>query len=108
MKVSEILKNPEDAPPKDMWSMTIDPEDSPDESEQISPGATVLHAAYSDLEKITVDRQVRHLKESNIDIPYGKILYDGLNFSSKCKFLLHSLEHIQQSVNGEVRVKLYK
>ncbi|CAJ0913994.1 4222_t:CDS:2 [Entrophospora sp. SA101] len=73
-----------------------------------SPAATVLRAAHLDLEGITLDGQVRHLKEVNLSIPYGRVLYNGLYFSPEREFLSHSLEFTQRNVNGEVKIKLYK
>jgi argininosuccinate synthase len=48
------------------------------------------------------------LKDVNIGIPYGRLLYNGLYFSPEREFLLHSLEFTQRNVNGEVQLKLYK
>ncbi|CAG8505694.1 541_t:CDS:2 [Paraglomus occultum] len=73
-----------------------------------TPGGTILRAAHIDLEGLTLDGQVRHLKDVNISIPYGRLLYNGLYFSPEREFLLHSLEFTQRNVNGEVQLKLYK
>lgn len=168
-----ILEDPNVTPPKDMWKLTVDPEDAPNTPERItitfekgnpvkivnhtnpndkglptsadpltmflylntlarrhgigrvdivenrfigvksrgcyeSPGATILRTAHIDLEGLTLDRQVRRLRDQNITVPLAHVLYNGQWFAPEREFLTASLEASQKTVNGDVKLKLYK
>lgn len=163
-----ILEDPNVTPPKDMWKLTVDPEDAPNTPERITieftqgkptkvtnqtypkevtggleiflylnqlarqngigrldivenrfigiksrgcyetPGGTILRAAHMDLEGLTLDRQVRNLRDQFVTPQYSNILYNGMYFSPEAEFLLSSIAASQKTVNGEVRLKLYK
>ncbi|EGF82531.1 hypothetical protein BATDEDRAFT_9716 [Batrachochytrium dendrobatidis JAM81] len=162
-----ILENPNTTPPKDMWKLTVDPEDAPNTPERIeihfsrgkpvkvvntvdgksvtdplelflylnelgrkhgvgridivenrfigiksrgcyeTPGGTILRAAHVDLEGLTLDREVRRLKDTYTQ-RLAEIVYNGLWFSSEREFIMASVEQSQKAVNGIVKVKLYK
>ncbi|KAK4995210.1 argininosuccinate synthetase [Elasticomyces elasticus] len=165
-----ILEDPNTEPPKDMWKLTVDPMDAPNESEEFTlhfqkglpvkleysakgskktatdpvdlfltanaiarrhgvgridivenrfiglksrgcyetPGLTCLRAAHVDLEGLTMDREVRALRDAFLTVPYAKILYNGLYFSPEARFLLDCIPPSQVSVNGAVRCRVYK
>jgi len=162
-----VLEDPNATPPKDMWQLTVDPEDAPNEPERITitfekgnpikvqnndghvetdpldlfiylntlarrngigridivenryigiksrgcyetPGGTILRAAHIDLEGLTLDRQVRQLRDQFITPQWSQLLYNGQYFSPEMSFLQPSLQASQESVNGEIKLKLYK
>ncbi|KAH6570592.1 hypothetical protein BASA50_004778 [Batrachochytrium salamandrivorans] len=72
-----------------------------------TPGGTILRAAHVDLEGLTLDREVRRLKD-NYTQRLAEIVYNGLWFSAEREFLMASVEQSQKAVNGIVKVKLYK
>lgn len=73
-----------------------------------SPGATILRKAHMDLEGLTLDRNVRSLRDGFVTTELSKILYNGYWFSPEREFVMSCLESSQQSVNGIVRLALYK
>ncbi|KAJ2782326.1 argininosuccinate synthetase [Coemansia javaensis] len=163
-----ILEDPNVTPPKDMWKLTVDPEDAPDTPERITitfsagkpvrvtneadgtdlsdpldlflylntvarrngvgridivenrfigiksrgcyetPGGTILRAAHIDLEGLVLDREVRAYRDEHITPIFGKIMYNGLYFSPEGDLITKMVPLTQASVNGSVRVKLYK
>ncbi|KAI9365604.1 argininosuccinate synthase [Pilaira anomala] len=163
-----ILEDPNVTPPKEMWKLTVDPEDAPNTPERITitfehgvpvkvvnqndghveteavklftylntvarrngvgridivesrfigvksrgcyetPGGTILRTAHMDLEGLTMDGQLRALRDQNITVPYGKALYNGQYFSPECEYLTQSIAFTQRNVSGDVKLKLYK
>lgn len=73
-----------------------------------SPGATILRAAHVDLEGLTLDRNVRALRDQFVTIELGRILYNGHFFTPEREFVMSAIPASQRTVNGEVRLKLYK
>jgi argininosuccinate synthase len=73
-----------------------------------SPGATILRAAHIDLEGLTLDRNVRALRDQFITIELGRILYNGHFFTPEREFVASAIPASQRTVNGTVRLKLYK
>jgi argininosuccinate synthase len=72
-----------------------------------TPGGAILHFAHRQMESITMDREVMHLRDSLIP-KYGELVYYGFWFSPE-RFALQALvEESQKNVTGTVRVKLYK
>jgi argininosuccinate synthase len=162
-----ILEDPNTSPPKDMWKLTVDPIDAPNEPEDVTidfekgipvkitsesqkpatdatalfleanrlarkhgvgridivenrfiglksrgcyetPGLTILRNAHIDLEGLTLDREIRALRDQFVTVGYSKILYNGLYFSPEREFLEASIKESQKTVNGQVRLRLYK
>lgn len=163
-----ILEDPNVSPPKDMWKLTVDPEDAPDEPELITiifdkgipikvennsdgtvstgalelftylnslgrkhgigridivenrfigiksrgcyetPGGTILRAAHVDIEGLTLDREIRSFRDTSVTPALSKLLYNGLYFSPESKLIMSLVPETQKSVNGQVRLKLYK
>lgn len=73
-----------------------------------SPGATILRVAHVDLEGLTLDRNVRALRDQFITIELGRILYNGHFFTPEREFLTSAIPASQRTVNGVVRLKLLK
>ncbi|RHZ76903.1 hypothetical protein Glove_187g100 [Diversispora epigaea] len=163
-----VLEDPNETPPKDMWKLTVDPEEAPNTPERITitfdkgiptkvvnhndgttetdilnlfiylntlarrngigridivenrfigiksrgcyetPGGTILRTAHIDLEGLVLDRQVRALRDQFVTPQFSQLLYNGQYFSPEREFLTASLLESQKSVNGEVKLKLYK
>ena len=162
-----MLEDPETEPPRDMWKLTRDARDAPDEPEDFvlhfqgglpskleveggksatdpvdlfllandiarkhgigridivenrfiglksrgcyeTPGLTMLRAAHVDLEGLTLDREVRALRDALVTVPYSRVLYNGLYFSPEREYLHKCLMASQGSVTGHVRCRAYK
>ncbi len=72
-----------------------------------TPGGTILRAAHRDLETITLDREVMHIRD-NLIPEYAKLIYNGFWFSPEMNLLQKTMDESQKTVNGRVRLKLYK
>lgn len=73
-----------------------------------SPGATILRKAHMDLEGLTLDRDVRALRDGFVTQELSKILYNGYWFSPEREFVMSCMEASQKTVSGRVRLALYK
>jgi argininosuccinate synthase len=156
------LEDPWNAPQKEMFRLTVDPEDAPDEPgvavlsfeggrpvalngvnlgpvalvETLNrlagahgvgrldlvenrlvgiksrgvyetPAGTVLHIAHRELERLVLDRNTLHFKQS-ISVRYAQLIYDGLWFSTLRQALAAFVDETEKEVTGEVRVRLFK
>ncbi|MCL1981182.1 MAG: argininosuccinate synthase [Proteobacteria bacterium] len=72
-----------------------------------TPGGTVLRAAHRDLETITLDREVLSIRDSLVG-RYSQLIYNGFWFSPEMRLLQRTMDDTQATVNGTVRLKLYK
>jgi argininosuccinate synthase len=72
-----------------------------------TPGGTILRTAHRDLETITLDREVMKIRDSLIP-RYAELVYNGFWFSPERELLQTTMDATQQTVNGTVRLKLYK
>ncbi len=72
-----------------------------------APAATVLHFAHRELERLTLDKEVSHYKEK-IANDYADLIYNGLWFTPLKRSLDAFVDETQKTVNGLVKVKLYK
>ncbi len=72
-----------------------------------TPGGTILRAAHRDLETITLDREVMKIRDSLVP-RYSELVYNGFWFSPERELLQKTMDDCQQTVNGTVRLKLYK
>ncbi|KAH7908617.1 putative argininosuccinate synthase [Hygrophoropsis aurantiaca] len=73
-----------------------------------SPGGTILRTAHIDLEGLTLDRNVRALRDQFTTVELSRILYNGHFFTPEREFVVSSVEASQRTVNGAVRLALYK
>ncbi len=72
-----------------------------------TPGGTILLKAHRAIESITLDREVAHLKDDLMP-RYAALIYNGYWWSPERIALQTLIDHTQKSVNGVVRLKLYK
>lgn len=72
-----------------------------------TPGGTILLRAHRAIESITLDREVAHLKDDLMP-RYASLIYNGYWWSPERLALQALIDHTQQTVNGWVRLKLYK
>jgi argininosuccinate synthase len=72
-----------------------------------TPGGTILLRAHRAIESITLDREVAHLKDDLMP-RYASMIYTGYWWSPERLALQALIDNTQQTVNGWVRVKLYK
>ncbi len=72
-----------------------------------TPGGAILHFAHRQMETLTMDREVMHLRDSLIP-RYGELVYYGYWFSPERLALQALVTESQQNVTGTVRMKLYK
>jgi len=72
-----------------------------------TPGGTILMKAHRGIESICLDREVAHLKDDLMP-RYASLIYNGYWWSPERHALQVLIDHTQKTVNGGVRVKLYK
>ncbi len=159
---SGILEDPWVEPPRDMYKLSVDPQDAPDKPEYVeldfeqgnciavngkklspanvmralnklggkhgigrvdlvenrfvgmksrgvyeTPGGTILHFAHKQIETLTLDREVMHLRDTFIP-RYSEMIYYGFWFAPEREFLQAAIDQSQENVTGTVRIKLYK
>ncbi|CAI9086229.1 argininosuccinate synthase [Candidatus Methylacidiphilum fumarolicum] len=71
------------------------------------PGGTILYFGHRQMETITLDREVMHLRDSLIP-KYAELIYNGFWFSPERYFLQAAFDQSQRFVTGTVRLKLFK
>ena len=72
-----------------------------------TPGGTIMLKAHRAIESITLDREVAHLKDELMP-RYATMIYNGYWWSPERKMMQQMIDASQVTVNGEVRVKLFK
>ncbi len=72
-----------------------------------TPGGTILFAAHEQLEQITLDKETQHYKQQ-VAIKFAELVYNGQWFTPLREALQAFVEKTQETVTGEVKVKLYK
>ncbi len=72
-----------------------------------APAAVLLHFAHTELERLTLDKSVFHLK-NQLAQEYANLVYNGLWYSPLRKALDAFVDETQRSVTGLVKLKLYK
>jgi argininosuccinate synthase len=72
-----------------------------------TPGGAILHFAHRQMESITMDREVMHLRDSLIP-KYSELVYYGYWFAPERLALQALVDESQKTVSGTVRLKLYK
>jgi argininosuccinate synthase len=72
-----------------------------------TPGGTILHFAHRQIETLTMDREIMHLRDSLIP-KYSELVYNGFWFSPERVALQALVTETQREVSGLVRLKLYK
>ena len=72
-----------------------------------TPGGAILHFAHRQMESLTMDREVMHLRDSLVP-KYSTLVYNGFWFAPEREALQALVTESQRNVTGDVRVKLYK
>src|SRR2546426_1864939 len=72
-----------------------------------TPGGAILHFAHRQMESLTMDREVMHLRDS-LAPKYSELVYYGFWYSPERLALQSLVEESQKNVTGTVRVTLYK
>jgi len=72
-----------------------------------TPGGTILLKAHRAIESLTLDREVAHLKDDLMP-RYASLIYNGYWWSPERAMLQEMIDASQATVNGIVRLKLYK
>jgi argininosuccinate synthase len=72
-----------------------------------TPGGTILLAAHRAIESLTLDREAAHLKDQLMP-RYAELVYYGFWFAPEREMLQALVDKSQESVTGEVKLKLYK
>ncbi len=72
-----------------------------------TPGGTIMLKAHRAIESITLDREVTHLKDELMP-RYASLIYNGYWWSPEREMLQTMIDASQITVNGRIRLKLYK
>ncbi|MBW1918871.1 MAG: argininosuccinate synthase [Deltaproteobacteria bacterium] len=72
-----------------------------------TPGGTILMQAHLDIEGLTMDREVKLLRDSLIP-KYAQLIYFGFWYSPEMEVLRALMDKAQEHVSGKVYLKLYK
>jgi len=72
-----------------------------------TPAGTILMAAHRDLEGLTLDREVIHLRDSLIP-KFAETVYYGFWYSPEMEVLRTFFDKTQEYVSGKVKLALYK
>ena len=72
-----------------------------------TPGGTILLHARKQMETLTLDRDLEHLRDSLIP-KFGELVYNGFWYAPEREALQAFFDKSQEKVSGTVRLKLYK
>ena len=72
-----------------------------------TPGGTILLHAHRNMETLTMDRELMHLRDSLIP-RYSQLVYNGFWYAPEREALQALIDDSQKTVTGTVRLKLYK
>ena len=72
-----------------------------------TPGGAILHFAHRQIETITLDREVMHIRDS-LTPKYSELVYNGFWYAPEREMLQALVTESQRNVTGTVKVKLYK
>lgn len=72
-----------------------------------TPGGTILRIAHMNMESITMDREVMHLRDSFMP-RYAELIYNGFWFSPERELMQTMIDQTQKNVSGTVRMELYR
>ncbi|MBI2541239.1 argininosuccinate synthase [Candidatus Woesearchaeota archaeon] len=72
-----------------------------------TPAGTILHIAHRDIEGVTLDREVMHLRDMLMP-KFAELIYYGFWYSPEMEFLSAAFDKSQEYVNGTVYLSLYK
>ncbi len=72
-----------------------------------TPAGTIMLKAHRAIESITLDREAAHLKDELMP-RYASMIYNGYWWSPERQMMQTMIDASQETVNGVVRLKLYK
>jgi argininosuccinate synthase len=72
-----------------------------------TPAGTVMLKGHRAIESLTLDREAAHLKDELMP-KYAKLVYNGYWWSPEREAMQALIDKTQETVNGDVRLKLYK
>jgi argininosuccinate synthase len=72
-----------------------------------TPGGSILFTAHRQVESLTMDREVMHLRDT-LGPKYAELVYNGFWFAPERLVLQALITESQKNVTGVVRLKLYK
>lgn len=72
-----------------------------------TPGGTILYFAHRKLESLCLDKLTLHEKEK-LAITFGELVYNGQWFTPLREALSAFVDKTQETVTGDVKLKLYK
>jgi argininosuccinate synthase len=72
-----------------------------------TPGGTIMLKGHRAMESLTLDREATHLKDEMMP-RYAKLVYNGYWWSPEREMMQKLIDESQKTVNGDVRLKLYK
>src|ERR1700691_4587337 len=72
-----------------------------------TPGGTILMHGHRQVESLTMDREVMHIRDSLMP-KYAELVYNGFWFAPEREALQALIDESQRFVTGTVRLKLYK
>ena len=72
-----------------------------------TPGGTIMYKAHALLETITMDKETQHFMQY-VSVKYGELVYNGQWFTPLRESLDAFVDKANESVNGDVKLKLYK
>ena len=72
-----------------------------------TPAGTIMLKAHRGIESLTLDREAMHLKDDMMP-RYANMIYNGFWWSPEREALQALIDNTQKTVNGTVRIKLYK
>ena len=72
-----------------------------------TPGGTILINAHRQMETLTMDRDLMHLRDGLIP-KYAELIYNGFWYAPEREALQALIDKSQENVTGTVKLKLYK
>ena len=72
-----------------------------------TPGGTILMQGHRQVETLTMDREVMHLRDMLVP-KYAELVYNGFWFAPERECIQAFIDKSQECVTGTVRLKLYK
>ena len=72
-----------------------------------TPGGTILYFAHEVLESLCLDKETAHFKQ-HVALKFADLVYNGQWFTPLREALSAFVDSTQQTVTGEVKLKLYK
>jgi argininosuccinate synthase len=72
-----------------------------------TPGGTILLQGHRQIETLTMDREVMHIRDSLVP-KYAELVYYGFWFAPEREALQALIDETQKFVTGTVKLKLYK